>query len=477
MIEGLLPYAEYKESGQEWLGVTPAHWKIHKAGQIGLLLKGSGGSKADDVTEGLPCVRYGQLYTKYRGFIHEPKGFIRLSHLSRYTAIQYGDVLFAASGEKVAEIGKSAVNLIRTAAVCGGDIIILRPRMEVCAPFLGYALDSYGSASQKATMCRGSTIKHIYPDELRLLVVPLPPPDEQAAIVRFLDHANPKIDGFIRAKRKLIALLGEQKQAIIHRAVTRGLDANVPLKPSGIAWLGAIPRHWEVRKIKSLVSSYGGMTPSKADAGFWEGSIPWVSPKDMKVREISDSIDHISIGAIRQTGIALVQPPAVLIVVRGMILARTFPTAITAVPVTINQDMKALVTKACLNANYFVSLLTGIQSDLLLLVEIAGHGTCCLRTDSWEGFCVPIPPLAEQEEIEAYLNEKLSFQNTAITRTHREIALMQEYRTRLTADVVTGKLDVREAAMRLPDLPTEGTTSEDLAPDEANDLDETASED
>jgi type I restriction enzyme S subunit len=89
-------------------------------------------------------------------------------------------------------------------------------------------------------------------DRLLGTKTPLPPPDEQAAIVRFLDHANRKIDGFIRAKRKLIGLLNEQKQAIIHRAVTRGLDPDVPLKPSGIPWLGDIPQHWEVRRAKYL---------------------------------------------------------------------------------------------------------------------------------------------------------------------------------------------------------------------------------
>ncbi len=293
------------------------------------------------------------------------------------------------------------------------------------------------------------------PEHFKLIYTPQPQPEEQTAIVRFLDHANRKIDGFIRAKRKLIGLLNEQKQAIIHRAVTRGLHPDVPLKPSGIPWLGDIPAHWEVRKIKSLVSTYGGMTPSKGEAEFWKGSITWVSPKDMKVREIRNSQDHISKSALRQTGIALIQPPAVLIVVRGMILARTFPTAITAVPVTINQDMKALVPKPGLSPEYFVSLLTGTQRDLLLLIEIAGHGTCCLRTDAWGNFMIPLPPLSEQNEIEQHLKERLSIQNTAIACTEREIGLMQEYRTRLTADIVTGKLDVREAAAKLPVTETE----------------------
>ena len=291
----------------------------------------------------------------------------------------------------------------------------------------------------------------LYFDQFGQIPLLVPPLNAQAAVVRFLDHANRKFDGFIRAKRKLIALLNEQKQAIIHRAVTRGLNPDVKLKPSGLPWLGDIPAHWETRKIKSLVSTVGGMTPSKSAAEFWGGRIPWVSPKDMKVREIWDSRDHITNAALRQTGVSLIQPPAVLIVVRGMILARTFPTAITKVPVTVNQDMKALLPRPNLLPDYFVSLLTGIQRDLLQLVEIAGHGTCCLRTDSWENLVLPLPPLNEQEAIGAFLASELLILNTAIARTEREIALMQEYRTHLTADIVTGKLDVREAAAKLPE--------------------------
>jgi type I restriction enzyme S subunit len=293
----------------------------------------------------------------------------------------------------------------------------------------------------------------LYWDQFKQMPSPCPDPDEQVAIVRFLDYASGRLERAIRAKRKVIALLNEQKQAIIHRAVTRGLDPTVPLKPSGIPWLGDIPKHWETRKIKHLSSTVGGMTPNKGVERFWNGRIPWVSPKDMKVREIVDSQDHITDAALRETGVTLIQPPAVLIVVRGMILARTFPTAVTTVPVTVNQDMKALLPKPGLKADYLVSLFTGIQHELLKLVEIAGHGTCCLRTDSWESFELPLPPLSEQVAIGTFLKSELMTVNIAINRLEREIELLREYRTRLVADVVTGKLDVRSAARHLPAEP------------------------
>jgi len=253
VIADLKPYPEYKESGLPWLGQVPSHWEVRQARNIGRLLKGVGGTKEDAVPEGVPCVRYGELYTMHSYFIRTNKAYIRADRAAGYTPIQYGDVLFAASGETIEEIGNSAVNLMQNAAVCGGDVIILRPRIPVHAPFLGYAMDCLPATAQKAIMGRGTTVKHIYPGELRSLLFPLPTLDEQVAIVRFLDWANGRLERAIRAKQKVIALLNEQKQAIIHRAVTSGFDHSVRLKPSGISWLGDIPQHWEAVRLGHVI--------------------------------------------------------------------------------------------------------------------------------------------------------------------------------------------------------------------------------
>ena len=120
-------------------------------------------------------------------------------------------------------------------------------------------------------MGRGITIMHIYSSQLKYLWVALPPLLEQAAVVRYLDHVDRRVRRLVRAKRKLIALLTEQKQAIIHRAVTRGLDPNVPLKDSGVEWLGQVPEHWKVRQLRNLVApgkriTYGIVQPGLPDA-------------------------------------------------------------------------------------------------------------------------------------------------------------------------------------------------------------------
>ena len=247
MSVDLTPYPAMKDSGVPWLGAVPAHWDVRRLGQIGRLSKGNGGNKDDEVPMGVPCVRYGDLYTTHTYFIRKSRSFVSKSTAEGYTPIKCGDVLFAASGETFDEIGKSAVNLMQSGGCCGGDVILFRPERWLDARYMGYATDCRPAAAQKATMGRGITVKHIYGDQLKYLTLALPPLPEQAAIVRFLDHADRRIRRYIRAKQQLITLLEEQKQAVIHRAVTRGLDPNVRLKPSGVEWLGDVPAHWEGR--------------------------------------------------------------------------------------------------------------------------------------------------------------------------------------------------------------------------------------
>ena len=215
----LKPYPAYKDSGVEWLGQVPAHWEVRHLGRIGRLFKG-GGTKDDERETGVPCVRYGDLYTHHRFFIIASRARVAPELAATvYTPLRYGDVLFAGSGETLDEIGKSAVNLIHGSACCGGDVIIFRPSIRADPRFLGYASDCPASARQKACMGRGFTVMHIYSSDLKYMAVALPPGTEQAAIVRFLDHADQRIQRYIRAKEKLISLLEEERMAATLKAL------------------------------------------------------------------------------------------------------------------------------------------------------------------------------------------------------------------------------------------------------------------
>ena len=218
------PYPAYKPSGVEWLGDVPAHWEVRRLGQLGTLAKGNGGSKDDEVSAGIPCVRYGDLYTTHTRFIRGSRAFVSQERAPSYTLLKGGDVLFAASGETIDEIGKSAVNLMSSEARCGGDIIVFRPTRRTHAPFMGYVTDCWSSATQKATMGRGFTVVHIYSTQLKQLLLPVPSLPEQSAIAHYLDHTDQHVRRNIQAARRQIRLLEECRTRLIADLVNGRLD-------------------------------------------------------------------------------------------------------------------------------------------------------------------------------------------------------------------------------------------------------------
>jgi type I restriction enzyme S subunit len=301
---------------------------------------------------------------------------------------------------------------------------------------------------------------------MRQIPVLVPSEDEQAAIVRFLDHANRKIDGFIRAKRKLIGLLNEQKQAIIHRAVT-GKDevrmvkdengnssfilqpSTLPKKPSGIPWLGDIPKHWAICPIKQ--------TLLRMDYGTSESSTG-----DGKYRVLT--MGHIQNGRVLvpdEAGINQI-PAGLSLKTNDLLFNRTnSPELVGKVgifrgsnepPVTFASYLVRLRVRLEHNPIWLNYLLNSFRfwafarSQALVSLHQAN-----LNSSRYGRMNIPVPPRADQDSIVEHIFTETSTIDTAIARTEREIALMQEYRTRLTADLVTGKLDVREAAARLPE--------------------------
>lgn len=224
VTHGLDPNVRLKPSGIDWLGRVPIHWDIRRLGQIGGFFKSTGGSKEDEVSSGIPCIRYGDLYTTHDYHVSKNRSFIRTEISRDYTLIKFGDILFATSGETIDEIGKSAVNLMQGEVRCGGDVILFRPKCQVDARFMGYSTDSRPARIQKATMGRGITIMHVYAHQLKRLAIAIPPLAEQTAIASFLDQRTSEIDGAVKATQRQIDLLREYRTRLISDVVTGKLD-------------------------------------------------------------------------------------------------------------------------------------------------------------------------------------------------------------------------------------------------------------
>ncbi len=430
-IMRLFSYSSYKTSGEEWLGEVPEHWNVCRLKRICRFEYGDSLDSESRILGGTAV--YGSNgVVGHHNEANTVAPCIVIGRKGSFGKVNFGyDPIFAIDTTFFVDARYSNAN------------------MRWLYYLLGWLrLDA---------VTKDSAIPGLDREDAYRRFTPLPKKAEQSDIARFLDHAIDQIERYIRAKEKLIALLEEQKQVMIHDAVTGRIDVRTgkpypAYKPSGAEWLGNVPALWKVRKLRQCVKIVGGMTPRMEERRFWDGRIPWVTPKDMKREIVSDSSVRVSKAALSDTTLRLINPPVVLMVVRGMILARKIPIAWTSQPVTINQDMKALIPTSDMYAAFLARTLTAAQDTIALWVDVAGHGTRRLPTECWRELIVPIPPIAEQTAILDFIETEITRINDANKCARREIKLLREYRTRLIADVVTGKLDVCEAAANLPKL-------------------------
>ena len=420
-----------KRSDVEWLGQVPAHWEVTRLGRFGKFLKGNGGTKDDEASSGIPCVRYGDLYTTHEFVVLQARSFVSKEKVKDYTSIRFGDVLFVASGETIDEIGKSAANLIPSEACCGGDVIIFRPSRGVDARYIGYATDCLPSRIQKATMGRGITVMHVYGHQLKRLSLALPPFPEQTAIVRFLDYADRRIQHYIRTKEKLIALLEEQKQAIIHQAVTGEIDVRTgqpyrAYKDSGVGWLGEVPKHWNVRRLKTICSM-------KSGEGITATSI---EPTGQYPVYGGNGLRGYTSGYTHDGAYALIGRQGALCgnvhLGQGCFWASEHAVVADLHRGHVLEWFGAILEVMNLNQYSIAAAQPGLAVERIL--------------NLW----LPVPDPREQALIGTYIRTQTANISLNIERARRQGDLLQEYRTRLIADVVTGKLDVRRAAATLP---------------------------
>ena len=479
MIEGLKPYPEYKESGLPWIPKTPGHWSVNRLRHACEMLV----SNVDKHTKPneLPVLlcNYVDVYKNER--IHPRLRFMRATaskdEVSRFR-LRHGDVVITKDSEDWKDIGVPA--LVEHEAqdfVCGYHLAILRPRPAfISGAFLLRTLQCHLVAAQFHVEAHGVTRYGLGHGAIKDVSVPIPPPDEQAAIVRFLDHANRKIDGFIRAKRKLIGLLNEQKQAIIHRAVTRGLHPDVPLKPSGIPWLGDIPKHWEVPRVKQCARKISkGTTPSTEGRAILEsGPVRFLKAENISAGCITNKplcfIDEETNRVIRRSQLA---ENDILFVIAGATLGKTAVVSGEILPANTNQAVAFIRPNSRVVPRFLELWLQSPRIKELIWLNAVQSAQPNLSMADLGNFVTPVPPRNEQQQILDFVKEATKPMSDAIARTEREIALMQEYRTRLTADLVTGKLDVCEAAAKLPDLPTDAPAPAEPLTDEAPEESET----
>jgi type I restriction enzyme, S subunit len=439
-------YSKYKYSGVEWLEDVPEHWEIKKVSHIADLIAGFAFSSEKfefNREAGIPLVR-GDNVTE--GWLRwEEKGRywpFNLEYDPRYL-LEANDIVIQMDGSKV---GKN------WAFVTQDDLPLLlvqrvtRVRVTGALPRYVYALIANELFVRYVDRAKTDpAIPHITMRNIGDYWLPLPPCSEQSAIAAFLDRETGKIDALMAEQRRLIELLKEKRQAVISHAVTKGLNPHAPLKPSGIEWLGDVPEHWEVSKMKWVAKMESGHTPDKKIAAYWENcDIPWVSLNDTVY--LKDN-DYISDTAYRVNELGIKNSSARLLPARVVVFSRDATIgrcAITTRPMAVSQHFIAWVCGKSIIPEFLLLRLRSMTQELDHLTTGATLKT--IGMPDVRTLITPVPPVAEQHTIVQHVSELTSKLDCLVAVAERAIDLLQERRTALISAAVTGKIDVRAFA-------------------------------
>jgi type I restriction enzyme S subunit len=445
----LRPYPSYKPSGVPWLGDVPEHWGEERLDRLFALRQEAPLPDDQRVTgylDGRVTLRSNVPGQKIKGVIKE----------AGWQRVHPGD--FAISGMN-AHLGGMGVS--DSLGKCSPIYLVLTPKPGTNAFLVSHAVRHAAHAG--ALKAYVNTIRFnsadFKRDSLKLIRVQVPSVEEQSAIVRYLDHVDRRIRKYIRAKQKLIALLNEQKQAIIHQAVTGQIDVRTgkpypKYKPSGVPWLGAVPEHWETSKLSRLVrSSNAGEV---IDKGWWGrgDETLFTCARDPLRSDYKQFPPHK-----RTTG-------------RDLLVTRN------GTPYVHRPPRDAIYS----NVVQRINLVGGCNREFVALAleqatrAMRGYGVSIesLNYDMWKVLVVLNPPADEQTAIVNHSEDVSVLHVRAIEAVGREVDALREYRTRLVADVVTGKLDVREAAANLPEEAEEHEGPGTEAPEELEEANEEA---
>ena len=441
MIANLQPYRDYKDSGLPWLGQIPTSWEAPRTKtRFRLSIEKSGKSHGKELLS-----LYTHIGVRPRKDL-EQRGN-KATSTDGYWGVQKGDIVV---NKLLAWMGAVAVSHFDGVTSPAYDI--LRPIKPLESDYYHYLFRTKLYLGLFRANSRGimDMRLRLYFDQLGQIPLLCPPREEQAAIVRFLDWANGRLERAIRAKRKVISLLQEQKQAIIHRAVTRGLDPNAPLKPTGIPWLGDIPVHWDARRLRFCISgklSYGANEAASFDNPDWPRYLritDFRSDGTLKADTFRSLPPHIARDYPVQNG--------------DLLFARSGATVGKAFLVRTDTEhacyagylIRARPRQGLLDSEFLFAYTQSFafarwKDEIFSKATIQNIGA-----DKYANLVVPLPGVEEQKAILARIASESRPLKNVIDQMAREITLLREFQTRLVTDVVTGKCDIRDVARNLP---------------------------
>ena len=436
-----------KDSGVQWIGQVPKHWEVCKIKNIGLFYSGLVNKRGDDFNvEETDKFAYYIPFTNIFNNVEIDVTQLRkvkVNPVEAQNEAKENDIFFLMSSEDTEGIGKTAVlreliaeyKPLYLNSFCKGLRITSN---EVDAIFLNYFMSSDAGNTYCRLQANGFIRINLRLTKLVDCPVLLPPLSEQRAIADWLDAKCADIDAAIELQQRMIDKLKAYKTAVIHQAVTKGLDKNAKLKDSGVQWIGEVPEHWEVCKIKNKFMIISGGTPKSDVESYWNGDVVWVTPADYNTE------DKVIVKGKRNiTKEGLKNSSATILPKNSIIFSKRAPiglVAINAVPLATNQGCLGCIPKLNVDTIYSYFLLSSFQKQF----ELLGSGTTFkeISLSSFSSFVIPLPPLAEQRAIADWLDAKCADIDATIALKEQKQEKLKAYKKTIIVEYVTGKKQV-----------------------------------
>ena len=440
-------YPKYKDSGVEWLGDVPEHWEVIKLGRAAFMQEGPGLRNWQFTDEGTRVICVTNITENGIDFSRLEK-FISIDEFTSsylHFTVQSGDILLSSSGNswgKVAIYSGNEKVMLNTSTIRLNEFAG-RP---LARDFLAMVLQSDTVREQLGLAMTGSCQPNFGPTHLSCVLVTVPPREEQTLLAAFLDRETAKIDELVAEQRRLIELLKEKRQAVISHAVTKGLNPHAPMKPSGIEWLGDVPEHWEVKRICRVGQLQNGLNIG-GDA-FGTGA-PFVSYGDVyKNANLPDVPSGFVESAAEDQMKCSIEAGDVLFTRTSETVddIGIASTCLASIPRATFAGflIRLRPAKGILDPRFSTYLFRndGVKRHFSGTMNLVTRAS--LSQDVLKMLPIGIPPISEQREIAAFIEQRGELFQSLTAEAQRGIELLQERRTALISAAVTGKIDVRE---------------------------------
>lgn len=436
-------YEEYKHSGIDWIPTIPKNWKLKRVDEIAKIVRGNTAFKKDELLEigKYVALQYGKTY-KVDEINQSFSFYVNDEFYKSNQIVKQGDTILISTSETIEDLGHTCYYNRTDLGLLGGEQLMLRPNTNLVSPKFLYYFSKYYSNEIKK-YATGLKVYRYNIDDLKNIFIPVFSVPEQQAIANYLDAKTQAIDKKISLLEQKIETYKKLKRTLINQTITKGLNKNVPLKDSGISWIGQIPQHWEVKRFKDVLNLFTGNSISdKNGFDYIENSIPYVATKDIDFETNEINYQNGMYIPTSDKTFKRAKEGTCLLCIEGANAGKKY--GILNQEVAFVNKLAALKFKA--NRNFDKYLYYYIQSNAFsgeffpLINGLIGG----VSVNKLKEFTILLPPKSEQEEIAKYLDHKTTTIDAIVGNISKQIDTLKQLRKTLINDVVTGKIKVIE---------------------------------